>query len=53
MTCIYCKNNNMTWCLTSCYTDTFKCPNCGATIEIKQKRDLLTEFLTVWDNQSK
>jgi len=48
MTCIYCEDNNMEWCLSGCYSDTFKCKNCKVTVEIKQNRDLLTEFLMVW-----
>jgi len=50
MTCNYCKNHNMEWCLTNCYNDTFKCKNCGATVEIRQNTDLLTEFLMVWSS---
>jgi len=53
MTCNYCKNNNMSWCLTNCYNDTFKCKNCEATVEIRQNSYLLTEFLMVWKYQSK
>ena len=54
MTCNYCKNNNMSWCcLSGCYNDTFKCPNCGAAVDIKQNRELLTEFLMVWSSPKK
>ena len=50
MTCNYCKNNNMSWCLSGCYNDTFKCPNCGTTVEIRQNKYLLTKFLMVWSS---
>jgi len=43
----------MEWCLTNCYNDTFKCKNCGTTVEIKQNKELLTEFLMVWNTPEK
>lgn len=51
MTCIYCENNNMALCLSNCYSKTFKCPNCEATLELKQNRNLLTEFQTIWNKK--
>jgi len=53
MTCNFCKNGNMEWCLTSCYSDTFKCKSCGAIVEIKQNKYSLNKFQTVWNNQTK
>ena len=53
MTCNFCKNGNMTWCLTNCYSDTFKCKNCESTLEIKQNKDLFTDFIMVWSKSNK